>query len=94
MYGNVFLAPNGKSVALPELKSNLFLKASSVLRNGQFSPDGKWVAYASNETDKGEIYVTSFPGAQGKWPASTGEENNPDGEATARSCSTFPRMPK
>ena len=29
---------------LPELKSSLFLKAVSVLRNGQFSPDGKWVA--------------------------------------------------
>lgn len=64
-------------VALPELKSNLFLKASSVLRNGQFSPDGKWVAYASNETDKWEIYVTSFPGAQGKWQVSTGGGEQP-----------------
>jgi len=44
----------------------------SVLRNGQFSPDGKWVAYASNETGKWEIYVTSFPDARGKWQVSTG----------------------
>jgi hypothetical protein len=29
-------------VTLPELKSSMFLKAVSVLRNGQFSPDGKW----------------------------------------------------
>jgi Tol biopolymer transport system component len=64
-------------VTLPELKSRLFLKAPSVLRNGQFSPDGKWVAYASNETGKWEIYVTSFPEARGKWQVSTGGGEQP-----------------
>ena len=59
------------SVTFPELKSRLFLKAPSVLRNGQFSPDGKWVAYASNETGKWEIYVTSFPEPHGKWQISS-----------------------
>jgi serine/threonine protein kinase/Tol biopolymer transport system component len=62
---------------LPELKSGLFLKAVSVLRNGQFSPDGKWVAYASNETGKWEIYVTSFPESRGKWQVSTGGGEQP-----------------
>ena len=57
-------------VSLPDLKSSLFLKAASVITNGQFSPDGKWVAYASNETGKWEIYVTSFPEARGKWQVS------------------------
>jgi len=61
----------------PELKSSLFLKAPSVLRNGQFSPDGKWVAYASNETGKWEIYVTSFPESHGKWQVSTGGGEQP-----------------
>ena len=64
-------------VTFPELKSRLFLKAVSVLRNGQFSPDGKWVAYSSNETGKWEIYVTSFPDARGKWEVSTGEGEQP-----------------
>lgn len=58
-------------VTVPELKSSLFLKAVSVLRNGQFSADRKWVAYASNETGRWEIYVTSFPDAKGKWQVST-----------------------
>jgi serine/threonine protein kinase len=62
---------------LPELKSSRFLKAPSVLRNGQFSPDGKWVAYGSNETGKWEIYVTSFPEARGKWQVSTGGGEQP-----------------
>ena len=29
---------------------------------GRFSPDGRWVAYASNETGRSEIYVRAFPG--------------------------------
>src|SRR5215831_8924620 len=28
----------------------------------QFSPDGKWIAYQSNESDRSEIYVEPFPG--------------------------------
>jgi eukaryotic-like serine/threonine-protein kinase len=61
----------------PELKSSLFLKAPSALRNGQFSPDGKWVAYTSNESGKWEIYVTSFPDARGKWQVSIGGGEQP-----------------
>ena len=64
-------------VTHPELKSSLLLKAPSVLRNGQFSPDGKWVAYASNETGKWQIYVTSFPEARGKWQVSSGGGEQP-----------------
>ena len=53
------------------------MKAPSTIRNGQFSPDGKWVAYASNESGKWEIYVTSFPEARGKWQVSTGGGEQP-----------------
>jgi len=38
----------------------------------QISPDGKWVAYASDESGNWEIYVTTFPGAVGKWQVSSG----------------------
>jgi hypothetical protein len=62
---------------LPKLEKSLFLKAPSLLRNGQFSPDGKWVAYASNETGKWEIYVTSFPEPRGKWQVSVGGGEQP-----------------
>ena len=27
-----------------------------------FSPDGRWIAYASNETGRQEVYVQPFPG--------------------------------
>jgi hypothetical protein len=37
---------------------------------GQFSPDGRWVAYTSNETGRVEVYVRSFSQQSGKWPVS------------------------
>ncbi len=39
---------------------------------GQFSPDGRWVAYASDESGKTEVYVAPFPGPGGKWQISIG----------------------
>jgi Tol biopolymer transport system component len=35
-------------------------------KDGQFSPDGKWIAYQSNETGRFEIYVQPFPSHGGK----------------------------
>jgi Tol biopolymer transport system component len=42
----------------------------------QFSPDGHWVAYTSDESGRREVYVRPFPAADGKWKVSTdgGEE--------------------
>jgi Tol biopolymer transport system component len=37
----------------------------------QFSPDGRWLAYISNESGRYEIYVQAFPGPGGKWQIST-----------------------
>jgi Tol biopolymer transport system component len=37
---------------------------------GQFSPDGKWVAYQSNESGGAEVYVTTFPSSTRKWQIS------------------------
>jgi eukaryotic-like serine/threonine-protein kinase len=37
----------------------------------KLSPDGRWLAYRSNESKRSEIYVVSFPQPGGKWPIST-----------------------
>jgi Tol biopolymer transport system component len=65
------------SLTVPELKSSRFLKGPSTVKNGQFSPDGKWVAYASNESGKWDIYVTSYPEGRGKWQVSNGGGEQP-----------------
>src|ERR1700676_3569452 len=47
------------------------LQAKWTVRSAQFSPDGRWMAYASNETGSMEIYVSPFPSANGKWQVSS-----------------------
>ena len=47
-----------------------FIKTPFGVTQGQFSPDGRWVAYASNESGKWEIYVAPFPGPGGNWKVS------------------------
>ncbi|HEX4950461.1 MAG TPA: hypothetical protein VFZ34_27595, partial [Blastocatellia bacterium] len=41
----------------------------------KFSPDGRWVAYQSNESGKYEVYVQTFPAGGGKWQVSTSGGN-------------------
>jgi Tol biopolymer transport system component len=41
-------------------------------RDAKFSPDGKWIAYQSNESGRFEIYVQPFPAQSGKVQVSTG----------------------
>jgi len=58
-------------------------KAVAVLRTpfnefgARCSPDARWMAYASDESGRPEVYVTSFPGAEGKYPISTGGGTQP-----------------
>jgi Tol biopolymer transport system component len=39
-------------------------------RHPSFSPDGRWIAYASNETNTFQIYVRAFPDTGGRWTIS------------------------
>jgi eukaryotic-like serine/threonine-protein kinase len=64
------------SMSWPERSARRLFQVKWLVRNAQFSPDGRWMAYASNETGRMEIYVSPFPGLNGKWQVSTagGEE--------------------
>src|SRR5262249_23619325 len=44
---------------------------------GQLSPDGRWMAYASDESGRREVYVRPFPAADGKWRISTAGGEQP-----------------
>ena len=39
--------------------------------DGQLSPDGRWLAYRSDESGRSQLYVTPFPGVSGKWQISS-----------------------
>jgi Tol biopolymer transport system component len=51
---------------------------------GQFSPDGRWLAYASNETGRYEVYVRPFRRAGGRTPVSIGGGLYPRWRADSR----------
>jgi predicted Ser/Thr protein kinase len=63
----------GAKDAAPEA----YLRTEWNERDGQFSPDGKWVAYTSNESGRTEVYVQSFPTGRGKWQVSTAGGDKP-----------------
>jgi Tol biopolymer transport system component len=49
-----------------------FTQTTGSERDGQFSPDGKWVAYQSNEAGHSEIYLQPFPGPGNRIQVSVG----------------------
>jgi eukaryotic-like serine/threonine-protein kinase len=46
-------------------------------RRPRLSPDGRWLAYQSNESKRDEVYVVSFPKPGGKWQVSTNGGGQP-----------------
>jgi serine/threonine protein kinase len=48
-----------------------FLQTEFLEMNPHFSPDGKWIAYASDESGRFEVYVAPFPGPGRKWQISS-----------------------
>jgi serine/threonine protein kinase/roadblock/LC7 domain-containing protein len=58
--------PGGKA------EPRVFLRTPFNESWGQFSPDGHWVAYESDESGQNEVYVAPFPGPGGKFQISSG----------------------
>ncbi len=49
-----------------------FTQSRAIEFDPRLSPDGRWLAYESNESGGSEIYVVPFPKQNGKWQVSTG----------------------
>ncbi len=54
-----------------------FLSTPFTEQQGIFSPDGKWVAYQSNESGRFEVFVRPFPVSGGQWQVSTNGGTSP-----------------
>jgi eukaryotic-like serine/threonine-protein kinase len=59
------------AAAAPQTSTPLLATAANE-RSGRISPDGRWIAYASDESGRSEIYVQQFPGLGSKRAVSTG----------------------
>ncbi len=70
----------GLSLALVSVKDKTatpFLAGKNNKADGQISPDGKWVAYESDETGEWEVYISPFPSGGGKLQVSRGGGKEP-----------------
>jgi serine/threonine-protein kinase len=65
-------------------KPQVFLSERFTESSGMFSPDGRWIAYMSNESGRNDIYVRPFPGPGGKWQISTNAADDPTWSRTSR----------
>ena len=54
-----------------------FLQTDFNETHSQFSPDGRWVAYVSDESGRAEVYIRSFTASGGKWQISSGGGDQP-----------------
>jgi serine/threonine-protein kinase len=52
-------------------KPEPFLRTPAGELRPAFSPDGRWIAYTSDESGRYEVYVRPYPGPGGKWQIST-----------------------
>jgi Tol biopolymer transport system component len=53
------------------------LKAPYIQVQGRLSPDGRWIAYSSQESGRREVFVQNFPPAGGKWQISNNGGTEP-----------------
>ncbi|MGB6198463.1 MAG: protein kinase [Candidatus Acidiferrales bacterium] len=57
---------------LSDRKPQPFLRSAFSEGGAEFSPDGRWLAYSSNESGGNEVYVQPYPGPGKKWQVSVG----------------------
>jgi Tol biopolymer transport system component len=80
------ITPDGKTLVVSRAENNAFDLAAISVDDGKFEPltstpfgefdaalsrDGRWLAYASDESSRPEIFVRSFSSLNGRWQVST-----------------------
>jgi len=65
--GEIITRGRGEIWVVPvsaDRKPRVFIRAPGAAYDGQFSPDGRWVAYVSRESGRQQVYVVPFDGNQ------------------------------
>lgn len=58
-------------LAGPDRTPRPVIEGRSITTHARVSPDGKWVAYASNDSGRFDVWIQGFPAASGRWQVST-----------------------
>jgi len=75
---DLLLLPFAPDAVPPNGAAQPLMRTMAAEANGEISPDGRWLAYQSNETGRDEIYVRPFPDVDaGRWQISTAGGRTP-----------------
>ncbi|HEY6066170.1 MAG TPA: hypothetical protein VIY96_08440, partial [Thermoanaerobaculia bacterium] len=77
-FWDVWVAPLSGGKPFP------FLATKFIEVQGRISPDGRWMAFTSDESGRLEVYVTDFPGKRGRWQISTKGGTQPNWRADGK----------
>jgi Tol biopolymer transport system component len=81
-------SPDGQTILIRKLSQlgalsvsdhslKTLIDSGAAIKNARFSPNGRWIAFASNESGKMEIYVVPYPLGSAKWQISNGGGQEP-----------------
>ena len=73
--GDIWVSPITADQAAA--KAYPYLQTQFSEGQARLAPNGQWLAYRSNETQRNEVYVMTFPNPGGKWQISSTGGNNP-----------------
>jgi dipeptidyl aminopeptidase/acylaminoacyl peptidase len=74
------LSVSNMDIHLLDMKSRRvtpFINAQAWEASPAISPDGRWMAYSSNESGRAEVWIRPFPGQGGKWKISSERGTEP-----------------
>jgi Tol biopolymer transport system component len=60
-----------------ERKPWMVVAHAAILYGARLSPDGRWLAYESNESGTVQLYIVPFRGGQGKWQVTSQGSSGP-----------------
>ena len=70
--GDIWILPLDSTSGKSERQPWPFVQSPAEEYGGLFSPDGRWMAYSSNESGRNEVFVVAFPKRERKWQISNG----------------------
>ncbi len=65
-------------LSLDNRQTHVFLNTRFEETSARLSPDGRWIAYQSNQSGAWEVYVRAFPSSDRQWQVSAGGGTRPE----------------
>ena len=75
-------------LSIGDRKTRAVIQTAANEMSPEFSPDGRWLAYVSNQSGRNEVYVQPYPGPGERHLISTSGGEQPAWDRNGGNCST------